>query len=104
MNGAAGSTAVPFSRPSVLTNARGSVTFCKKMIEARVLCAVKDRRHGEYGNRVQIPDGTAAVSAENPHPAQAAHRQNREGDAGSPFRRKSEDLLELRKRFSTDYG
>lgn len=62
------------------------------------------RLRGEYGNRVQIPDGTAAVCAESPRrKAKAAHRK-REGRRGIVTRRESEDLLETGMTYPTDYG
>ena len=52
--------------------------------------AGKKRPRGEYGNRVQIPDGTAAVSAERLRHIPPETGRGR----GIVTRRESEDLLE----------
>ncbi len=49
-----------------------------------------NRLRGEYGNRVQIPDGTAAVSAERLRHIPPETGRGR----GIVIRRESEDLLE----------
>ena len=54
----------------------------------------KTGRCGEYGNRVQGPNGTAAVYAEKPHrKVKAAHRASPGRGWGVRWRRESEDLL-----------
>ena len=58
------------------------------------------RLRGEYGNRVQIPDGTAAVSAESPRHIPPVIR---EGDGGS-LPGVSQKTCLSREDVPTDYG